>query len=154
MATTARPKESKGVLEPTSNTFAIQAGMLYDYYTIRFGRKIGPYVEIQKLPPVISEGYVTYQKKLFRVTLKDYFRSRVNVEQPAYTIPTSNTNDGNGSSVPEHSASSVVAASVDLKQPRTESDAGFQVDKAVDLAWEDQIRALLYVEDPEAEWEF
>lgn len=151
MVTVVRPKESKGALEPVTNTFAVQNGMLWDYYPIKLGDRKGDYVAIVKLPPVLKEGYATYQKKLFKVTFKDFLRSRVNVGQPAYTAEPG-TDDESGST--EQPKLVTVKPAVNSEQCRTDDTFGVQINEAADVAWQEQVRALLYLDDPEAEWEF
>jgi hypothetical protein len=155
MALEARPKESKSTLEPMPHTFAVENGLVYDYYPIKLGLRLGDYIAIQKLPPVMKEGFVTYQKRLYKVTFRDFFRSRVNVGQPAYT-PARN-DDGastSRSTIVDPSPSSDVAATPASvgDQQGSESTFGLQINQAADLAWEDQIRTLLFVDDPQEEW--
>jgi hypothetical protein len=153
MATTISPKESRGALEPVPNTYAVENGVLYDYYPVKLGDRKGDFVTITKLPPLLREGFVTYQKKLFKVELRDFFRSRVNVGKP-YVAAADGTNANT-------TATSDSVVSAELGQPSTTPDkqgtvdtSGIQVDEAVDLAWEEQIRALLTLDDPEAQWDF
>jgi len=135
------PKESKGVLEPMLNTFAVANGILYDYYAIKFGERKGPYVELLKLPPLISEGFVTFERKLYKVQLSDYIRRRVNVTNP-YRAP---------AAVPSPNVD-VVETIHDTNKPAVVQIANASLDQAVDLAWQEQIDALHYLDDPEEEW--
>lgn len=151
MASELRPKESKEVLEPTKGTLAVENGLLYDYYSISFGEQQGPFVSIKKLPPVFKEGFVTYQKKLYKVGFRDFLRSRVNVGQPAHVPAARNADNGNSAA---SAPPDVAATSGPGNQPRVDSVVELQVQQAADLAFEDQVRALLYAADPEEEWDY
>lgn len=145
MATTeVTPVESKGTLEPKANTIAVVNGMLFDYYTIKLGDRLGPYVELAKVPPLIVEGFVTVGKQLYQVTIKDFIRRRVNVTNPYRAAATAAT---------QQPAAVDVAEDV---QPSNQSAIGqlteSVLDQAADLAWKDQINALCYLDDPEEEW--
>jgi hypothetical protein len=158
MLATIRPKESKANLEPIPNTFAVLNGLVYDYYPTKFGTRRGDWIDLLKIPPVMSEGYVTFEKQLYRVDLRDYFRRRVNVGRAAFT-PATTTNSGGASitaaGAPAAAAGTgVVVTGFNTEQSATDSTFGVQINEIADMAWKDQIRSLLYIDDPEAEWEF
>lgn len=150
MAVTVRPKESKGALEPVKDTYAVENGVLYDYYPIKLGDRKGDYVTIMKLPPVLKPGYVTYQKELYKVELRDFLRGRVNVGTNFKYVPA----EPGATTEPEPANGAVDNASVSAEQQGASPDPGIQIDQAVDMAWEEQIRTLLTLDDPEAQWEF
>lgn len=155
MATQISPKESKSVLEPTRNTFAVENGILYDYFSIKLGERRGDYVDITKLPPVIRPGFVTFQKKLYKLELRDFFRSRLNVGQPAFSSTiSSDTGADAADATANPTVTNVDTTTESDGQSRVDSTFGVQVNQAADVAWEDQIRALLFADDPEAQWEF
>jgi hypothetical protein len=152
MTATVRPKESKAVLEPTKGTFAVANGVLFDYYTIKFGEQKGNYVTLEKLPPVLKEGYATYQRKLYKVELRDFLRSRVNVGQSAYTPNATPDTGGSTTATPGPASPALVNPNADSIQSAVDGTFGVQVNQAADLAWKDQISALLHAYDPEEEW--
>ena len=143
MATTeVRPLESRGTLDPKANTIAVVNGMLFDYYSIKLGERHGPYIELVKVPPLIVEGFVTVGKQLYQVTIKDFIRRRVNVTSPY-----------RATAATEQPAALDVAEDI---QPSNQSAisklAESVLDQAADLAWQDQIDSLCYLDDPEEEW--
>jgi len=141
MATTASivPKESKSNLEPTANTIAFQNGLVYDYYAIKLGSIKGPFLELFKLPPVMQEGFITVNKKLYKISISDYIRSRVNVSASSIDARISNT-----------TAPAVV---VDPNQQPLGVYLGIQEDGNANMAWAEQIESLLHLEDPEEQWD-
>lgn len=152
MLAVASPKESKGSLETLPNTFAVQNGVLYDYYSIKFGERRGDFVDIHKLPGVMKEGFVTYQKNLYRVSLKDYLRSKVNVGQSPYVPPSTLNDGGRELTAANKPTSNVGKLRIDSGQLGSLGDLDVQIEQAANLAFEDQIRALLYADNPEEEW--
>ncbi len=137
-----RPKESKGSLEPMANTIAVANGILFDYYPVKLGVQKGLFVEILKAPAVIVEGYITYKRKLYAVSFKDYIRRKVNVARHFQPI-----------------AASPIPATIreqlrDPVQSTVNSDTEREIHAAADLAWSEQVKSLLALDDPEAEWEF
>lgn len=148
------PKESLTTLEPVVGTYAIQNGVLYDYYPIKFGEVKGDFVSLQRCPPILAEGYVTYQKKLYKVTLKDLLRSRVNVGVGPYSVPTTNNVAGAAITAAAAPSSPTPGLQVTAGQPELDPITGVQVTQAADVAWKEQVDSLLYSVDPEAEWEF
>lgn len=135
---------SKVRLEPTPNTFAMLNGTSYDYHRIVLGDLTGNYVNIDRMPSVINEGYVTYKKNLYFVSYRDFFRRRVNVSH--IYQPTNSAGNTNPLAAP------VAQPGVNSDEPRTEDAARNQIDEDADLAWEEQIGALLHSIDPQEEW--
>lgn len=139
-------------MEPVNGSFAVQNGLMWDYYPMKLGDRKGDFVAITKLPPVLKEGYATYQKKLFKVTFKDFLRSRINVGQPAFTAEPAATDEPSGTT--DQPTATVDKPRVDSVQSGSDKSFGLQEHQAADVAWEEQVRALLHLDDPEAEWEF
>lgn len=152
MRAEVRPKESKGTLEPIPNSFIVQNGMLYDYYPIRFGEVKGSFVELQKLPGLVTGGYVTYQKQLYTLSIQDFLRSRLNVGIAAYTVPTTTNSAGASITAAAAPTSSDPGNITSFGQSFADATFGVQINKAADMAWKDQIDALLHSIDPEEEW--
>lgn len=146
MSTAIPPKETDRVLRPVTNTYAIMHGEVYDYYSIKLGESKGKFVELLKLPPCLEEGYITINKKLYFVTFKDLLRGRVNVEREFSTTAT-----GDGQPI-----TTIVVDqnnSVDNQSGLNQSTE-LQEGEHADLAWQEQINALLHLDDPEEEWSF
>ncbi len=149
MTAEVRPTVTKGVLEPTTSTLAVRNGDVYDYYRIKAGDPRGDFVDLLKLPPVLMEGYVTYKGKLYPFSLRDFFRRRVNVGQSAYRPATSAdaTDDTSSSGDPI----AVVTETITNPDQSGASNAfGLQEHEAANLAWQEQIDALQYLDDTEA----
>lgn len=150
MTAEVRPQVTKGVLEPTTNTLAVLNSQIYDYYKIKLGDLKGDFVEVIKLPSVISEGYVTYKGKLYPFSLRDFFRRRVNVGQPHH-----NTTAGVGADIAEPvgpPTTVVTATAADPNKSSASAAFGFQEHEAANLAWKEQINALRDIDDTQEEW--
>lgn len=151
MAEIPSPKVVKSVLEPTLNTIAIENGLFFDYYPIKLGDKTGDFVQLTKLPPVIAEGFVTYNKRLYKLTYRDFFRRRLNV-QSSYTAPTSATRTGAVESTNTPEPIGVVEAGDNSVQSGVGNSVELQVLEDANLAWDEQINSLLHSIDSEEEW--
>ena len=149
MTTEVRPTVTKAALEPVTNTLAVRNGEVYDYYRIKPGEPRGDFVDLLKLPSVPTEGYITYKGKLYPFSLRDFFRRRVNVGQSAYRNPASaDTTDSTASSVEAPAVAATATAHSD--EPGSSNAFGLQEHQAADLAWQEQIDALQYLDDSEA----
>lgn len=152
-ATTHRviPKFSSSSLVAKAGYLAVEEGSVYNYYPLNIGNVQGNFAEIDKLPPVLMPGYVTVNGQVYQVTLKDLQRRRINVGSAPITVvePTSSRN----SSKPR-TQRVLAQTSTNPNQSGTDAVSEFQINEDVDLAWKNQIESILYIEDPEAEWEF
>lgn len=153
MSVAERQRKTSEHLEFVPNTLAIKNETNYEYFPLKLGPRRGDFVSIEKMPSKISEGYVMYQRKLYRLTLKDFFRNHLNVGKPNF--------------IPEHIAvrSNTVASAISTAtdegqlagnnlQPSTVNSTGASINEELDLAWKEQIGTLLYLDDPEEGWEF
>lgn len=149
--TSIRPKESLAILKPVNNTYAVRNGMLYDYYSIKLGEATpnGKFVPLVKSPPLMKEGFVTFNKKLFKVTLRDLFRRQINVQREYQCGNTAGTSSSTRATTNQ---TQLDQTSNNSDQQRLSADFELQVNEAADLYWKDQIATLLFTEDPEAEW--
>lgn len=149
------PKDSKPTLVPYPGLYAVADGPIYNYFPIIVGKMgEGNFVEILKPPIVAQAGYVTIEGKLYFVTLRDLFRRKVNVRNSPInpdsgSISTTSGSTGNTGLSP----ATVDQGSKHPEQPRPSQVSEFQVNETINLAWQDQIDALLHLEDPEAEWD-
>lgn len=149
----AAPRFSKPNLVLSPGLFAVQDGPIYNYYAITLGKKEGNFVPIVKSPLILNEGYITFENKLYFVSSKDLARRKINVTA---SIAITTTPDGNSDSPANGSTPSteLVETYPNTDQPGTGQVLEFQVDQDANVAWQEQIGTLLYLEDSEAEWEF
>jgi hypothetical protein len=150
MSDTPTPKAVKNELEPMRDTIAVANGLFFEYYPIKLGEKVGGFVQITQLPSVLKEGYVTFERKLFRLTFRDFFRRRLNVNQPSYgTTPAAGATS---TATAGPTSTTVVPSGNSDIQPRTRVSDEVSLDEVINLAWDEQISTLLHSLDPEAEW--
>jgi hypothetical protein len=149
MSETPSPKAVKPDLVPMANTIAMENGLFFEYYPVKFGVELGQYVQLTKLPPVLKEGYVTFNKKLYKLTLQDLIRRRLNVGQPSYGTEPTPTEPGKPNTLPK-----VVRTSSDNIESDTSQLAEIQICQDADMAWTEQVHTLLHTIDPEEEWDY
>ena len=133
-------------LAPKAKTLAVFDGNEYIYYPITLGIRNGNFVPVLKAPQVIKEGFVTFERKLFKFGLRDFFRGRLNVAQPAQSSRiVSRASVVTASAVPEPAPTS-------SDQPGTSGLFRDDLDQDTNLAWGEQIDSLLYATNSEEEW--
>lgn len=159
---TGSPKASKPRLVPYPGYYAVANGPLFDYYPISLGKASGGFVEMVKAPTVFQEGYATIGKDLYLVTLKDLTRRRINVRSNPVRVgnETVESDNTDSTSVTSDSSTSTRTDTQLLEpghllgnKPGISEEIELQVSQDADLAWKEQINTLLFIEDPEAEWE-
>lgn len=139
---TKPPRVTKSTLDAKSRTvsFVILNGMFYDYYSMKVSKEpispSGLFHRIEKLPAVLADGLVIFNKKIYAVSRKDLLRRRINVSTE-YSIPVQQP---------------VAATTIEpiVEQPVTHNPAGFEVLEDANVAWDEQVRSLLHAHDPEA----
>ena len=139
------PRYSKTTLEPLLNMHIVENQGYYEYYPVVLNRLNPKFVRIARSSPILKDGYISFEKNIYKVTIADIIKGKLNVEHP---IPRSSI------STNTRPISSDVATSdqTGLERRSTRS-LEFQVDKDADLAWQEQTLELLHLEDPEAQWE-
>lgn len=152
MANSLDPKETRSSLEPVPNTLAVSNGSNFDYYAIKLGSAVNGYIPILKMPPIIAEGYITYSKKLYRLTYRDFFRRRLNVNQPSYSPTPAITNSNADSANPSSPVGAMVEAGINNLQSGLIESSELQLIEDANLAWKEQVGTLLHSIDPEEEW--
>lgn len=157
MTSTVEPKHTSHELKPLANTFATMVGTEFHYFGIKLGERKGNFVELLQNPPMIADGFVTFERKLYRVNKTDIFKGKVNVSSPVDAGPESKPTtihepgtEQSGSSKPETVEPVTVT---DSNESGIDGYFRLSVDEDVDLAWTEQIGTLLRIEDPEADWE-
>jgi len=101
--------------------------------------QVGNFLEISVLPPIRREGFLSYKKQTYKVTLHDLLRNHVNVNTP-YSRPITTNSSRSTSDVgtqPTNVANKL----------RPKESPGDELDKESSLYWEEQISTLLNSED-------
>lgn len=139
---TKPPKLSKPDLDPSKEYFVVDNGMLFDYYPIKilptsFGS--GRFHKIEKSPPVISDGFVIFKKKIYKLTKEDLLRRRINVSAEYH---------------PTVQPIVAVSNAPDIHKPAVSQPSRIELSEDANVAWEEQIRTLLHADDPQTwDWE-
>ncbi len=148
------PKVTKATLVKLKNTLAVPNGELFDYYPLKLGETEGDYVELEVRPPVLKEGYVSIDKKFYKLTFKDLLKGRLNVSRE-YTfgntkddIANSENSDGsNQPAKPAPTSTRVGQPSKDTDEPGLSTLLESKINEDAYLAWANQISTLLDLED-------
>lgn len=145
------PKETRPVLEKVINTFAVRIPDTghFNYYKIKLEKEVrkegSNFVDILISPPVLSEGYISFKRKIYLVTLRDLLRRRVNVSTPItnfkFEFPTTVplVVDNTTTSIPDKLGIGNLPGGGD--------------DESINLHWEEQIESLFYLDDTEEKWQ-
>ena len=102
------------------------------------------YLKFIKAPPVYMEGFFAFRSKFYPVTIRDLVRGQINVRKSRAL--TAQQLQGIFDPVPEP-----VAEPAEQPGPVTPTR---EVGPDTDLASNEYIRTLLFLEDPEEEWDF
>lgn len=151
------PKLTESFLRPMKNTFACRSdnGLLYDYYSISV--KPGPSENLLifvKAPPVVKEGVVTLNKEQYQVTVQDILRGRIRVANKFTAATTARNSRISASSIAEPRPGGSSNAVPNNEQHGANDAPWYEVDKAADVAWEEQVGTLLStVYSKEGQWE-
>ena len=148
------PKYVQETLTPKNNTIAVRNGLVFDYYPLKVeysGR--GLFANIISAPHLVSEGWVTFNKKVYFVSIQDYLRRRVNVTTAANLASINSTDTGAAGT----SSSGVNSESNGNVQQHTDQQGPSQQTadehKEADLAWKEQIRELYSATAEEEGWD-
>jgi len=175
LTTSARnlPKMSIPTLEVRRNYYVIPDGEQYHYFPIKVIDDDRPFFRFEKAPPVLMEGIaliggVRRKTKLYRVPIQDLMRGIIRKSReinPANRV-TANGSSGTATNQPGTYDTSEGAytppgrAGVDAivqhsQQQGPQDGPEMEVSEAADLAWTEQIDALLgFISEKEGvEWE-
>lgn len=148
------PRYTRETLDKVSGMYIVYnpSTNSYDYYYAKLGKeKTGNYVPIIRAPNFIpmGDGFMVFQRKLYKVTLRDFLRSRVNVGIGPYSVTATSTSADTSTptQVGRRRGNQVTG------QPITSEIIGSSEDSLADVAWQEQIDSLLYLEDSETEWD-
>lgn len=145
-------KEVSGKVKYRKNSFIVEENEVFLYYTVSTIFKNDKFIEFVKKPPVLCDGILCHENKMYSVSVKELIKGIVNVSRE-YIQPTPTTSEGSVSGIPRDFKPELenVISYVDESGALEVSEV--QVDKDADVAWSQHLVELLYVEDPEAEWE-
>lgn len=96
------PKMSTEELQVKNGYYVTTDGVLFNYYQVKpqpYSEDDGsPFIRLLKHPPVIMEGWVILNKKIYRVTVEDLFRGLIRKSRQValgnlYERSTSSTSD-------------------------------------------------------------
>lgn len=128
----------------------------WDYFSITPGEPKGLFLKLNKAPPLIKEGYVCYEGRIFKVRVRDILRSQVYINGSGAEIygTTTATASSEQSSATEGSISgSSDANSVEQSVSRS-SDEQAALDPSLledsenaDMAWAEQVGTLQHLLD-------
>lgn len=139
-------------LEKVRNTFVVKTeDGRYQYFPAMYSMVArgtnGKFVDFVKMPPIISDGFAYYKRKIYAVTRRELLRGYINVSKPQIILPkpvnldtTEITNDGTILS------STMETTSSDKLQSGTLESVDSGINEAIDLAWQEQIDTLQYLE--------
>ena len=144
MLTKVAPKLTSAEFKPSSIRLLVErADGRYDYYPIKLGDRKGLFAEILVTPPVIADGLVRYERKLYAVTKRDILRRRINVAHPVIRA-----------SQPDIPSASSGVPGVDVagqagagEQPGSGPNLDEQILQSANLVFEEQMRTLYGAED-------
>lgn len=113
----------------------------WHYYPVKISKeKKGNFYKLEVAPPVLREGVVCIDKCFIHVPLNDLIRRHINVTRVEPATITSNTK----------STSTPAVIKVPTDQPGSGELVSDEDRKNIDLAFQDQINALHYIENSEA----
>lgn len=130
------PKYTRATIDKVNDTFIVKDGLFYNYYPIKVSIMIpGKVLKIDVSPPLIADGYIVFKKKIYQVNKKDILRRKFHVSR-------------------EHRPKPIESECNirHINEPRPEQIPQDEVLQDANLAWEEQIRALQHMVNPEEIW--
>lgn len=110
---------------------------VYYFAKADIGKVVGSYITFSTCPPILSEGYFAFNRKFYPVSTRDILREHFNAAEHRGLTK----ND-------------IVSTSERVDEQLSPVTNTEEEISSVDVAWNEQIGTLLYLEDPEEEWEF
>lgn len=148
----SKPRYVETKLIYRNNYFVVSDGEAFAYYPIKLSVEIvdAPILRIEKSPPLLLEGWVLTNNKVYLVPYEDLVRkvvrkSREIKQEVHHATPESPL--VNSLNSPRDDSLS------DLIKSRTIDASEMEISKAADAAWQDQIGALYGPVSEEEEWE-
>ena len=156
------PKMTMETFEIKNNYYAVTDGEVWNYYPV----SVEPFsddakiIRFTKSPPVLLEGIVILQKRVFNVTIEDLSRrvirtSREIIQEKTHAR-TATTNTITNLSTDTISPAPIIDLGAS-NQPGLSQEAQLEINKTINAAWDEQIGALLHhiaeKEGSDLEWE-
>ena len=156
------PKMALDEFEYLANMFVVPLNGKFFYYPIKVTKPESPSQPIfhfEKSPPVIVDGFVTFQRSVYEVPTQDLLRGIIRafrkVKPKEYPLGT-----GQQRNESTRSGDEKTAKSTKLKVERTQHGSPFgpselEIDQGINNAWEEEIGTLLhfYGAKEGGEWE-
>jgi len=167
--TTSKPKLSTSTLDIKSNFFVVPNAGLFNYFPVKIDADTAdkPIMVFEKGPPILVDGIVIHNKKLYEVTSQDILRGivrksrEIKVERDTRgsakpTRPASTPVDTSSTDSAKNSIADVANKAIrDKQHSRVIETAELELAEAANAAWEDQVGTLLdFISSQEGEeWE-
>lgn len=171
------PKLSSNNFEPMGNYFIVRQGRRFHYFPVKVEKHPpnapGAILRFEKTPPVLMEGYVVTQRRVYLVTVQDLLRGIIRTSNE-YRLDKEKSGDSSVNSKPASASSAAGAGEnqsdakartdqtavssgshgvdvFNLLEPGTVSALGLETDDAIDRLVSEQEQALYGLEDSEEE---
>lgn len=155
--TKPEPSETSQELKVKKNAFVFfnEETQLWEYFKCQLGdlRCNGKFIDMIITPPFLAEGYVSYGKDYYKVTIRDILRKKVHVSAK-YSIPGRNR----ASRAAANNSTTTNPFRVEGTEGCRNESAASESDESrisedANLAWKEQIRTLYHILDPEEGWD-
>ena len=133
---------------PGKNKYLVwdEVGQSFVPFVMKLGEvQVGNFLEMLVPPPVRREGFLSYKKQVFKVTLPHLLRNKVDVSRP-YQYPVITSEPTSAEVVRNPSFNTVNLGPV--------QDDGGEVSKEADLLFKNQIGTLYSSPNSEERWDF
>ena len=130
--------------------FVVQNGLLFDYYPVKVGpHSLSIFLSIEVSPPVLTDGFICYQRKIYKVSANDLLRRRINVKNEQ-SVETTDTKREKAKST-----NSRTDSVPDNRTQRADEFVEHEKSEDINLAFKNQIDSLLhaYSSKEGEEWE-
>lgn len=149
----AIPRKSSTVLDKKGTAYIVPQNGAFHYYSIKVKEEsLGkPIMRFEKRPPLLVDGWVSVKRKLYAVTMDDILRGIIrksrevrNVEREidGYSEPGSDPGATSSTTVSTVTGTAGGGRTSD-NRPSAIPDIGMEVWSDADLAFDEQVRALL-----------
>lgn len=138
------PKLTRGSLDLVNNTYVVQNGLLFEYYSIStepfaVGDK---FIKFEISPATMAPGVAIVGKKMYDVPLRDLVRRRIDVSRLRRTESNS---DESTDSNPAKQTRRKGIIKLNSNESGSGTISGDEISKVADLAWENQVDSLLEI---------
>lgn len=165
-ASLSSPKLSLTTLEVKNNYYVVPANGLFHYFPIKIDEETEDksIMRFEKTPPILIDGIVIYQKKLYEITAKDILRCRIfksrEITTKRETHGSAGSQSGSTTDPTESPTTNPInTAGTEAVRYKIEQSPlrgiELEISEAADLVWEEQIESLLGIVSSKegGEWE-